>query len=118
MLAAWSANGGTDWQLSPSLAAGRTSSPSVSIWADGSAGVVLAPGSSRTGATIGWQAANWQTLPALPAGTATLAIGSGGEPEALAVSKATMTAWQFAAGSSQWTLTQTLPVTIPYGSSG
>jgi hypothetical protein len=117
VLAAWSANGGTDWQLSPALAAGRTSTASVSIWGDGSAGVVLAPGSPRTGATIGWQAASWQTLPTLPAGTATLAIGSGGEPEALAVNKATMTAWQLPAGSSQWTLAQTLPVTIPYGSS-
>jgi hypothetical protein len=118
VLAAWSADGGTDWQLSPALAAGRASSPSVSIWADGSAGVVLAPASRRTGAMIGWQAASWQTLPTLPAGTATLAIGSGGEPQALTVRNATMTAWQLSAGSSQWTLVQAVQVTIPYGSSG
>lgn len=118
VLAAWSADDGADWQLSPALAAGRASTPSVSIWADGSTGVVLAPGSPRTGAIIGWQAASWQVLPTLPAGTATLAIGSGGEPAALTVSKATMTAWQLPAGSSQWTLAQTLRVTIPYGSSG
>ena len=118
VIAAWSADGGADWQLSPALAAGRASSPSVSIWADGSAGLVLTPASPQTGAMIGWQAANWQTLPTLPAGTATLAIGSGGEPEALTVSKATMTAWQLPAGSSQWTLAQAVLVTIPYGSSG
>jgi hypothetical protein len=118
VLAAWSADGGTDWQLSPALAAGLASSPSVSIWADGSAGVVLAPAIPRTGAMIGWQAASWQTLPTLPAGTATLAIGSGGEPQALTVRNATMTAWQLSAGSSQWTLAQAVRVTIPYGSSG
>jgi hypothetical protein len=118
VLAAWSADGGTDWQLSPVLAAGRASRPSVSIWADGSAGVVLSPASPRTGAIIGWQAASWQTLPTLPAGTATLAIGSGGEPQALTVRNATMTAWQLPAGSSQWTFAQTVGVTIPYGSSG
>jgi len=118
VLAAWSADGGTDWQLSPALAAGRASTPSVSIWADGSAGLVLTPSSPHTGAVIGWQAANWQTLPTLPSGTATLAIGSGGEPQALTVRNATMTAWQLPAGSSQWTLAQTVRVTIPYGSSG
>jgi hypothetical protein len=118
VIAAWSADGGADWQLSPALAAGHASSPSVSIWADGSAGLVLTPASPHTGAMIGWQAANWQTLPTLPAGTATLAIGSGGEPQALTVSKATMTAWQLPAGSSQWTLAQAVRVTIPYGSSG
>jgi hypothetical protein len=118
VLTAWSADGGTDWQLSPALAAGRASRPSVSIWADGSAGLVLAPASPRAGAIIGWQAASWQMLPTLPAGTATLAIGFGGVPQALAVSKATMTAWQLPAGSSQWALAQAVRVTIPYGSSG
>ena len=118
VLAAWSADGGTDWQLSPALAAGRVSSPSVSIWADGSAGVVVSAAGVRGGAIIGWQAANWQPLPTLPAGTATLATGPGGEPEALTVSKGTMTAWQLPAGSSQWSLAQTVRVTIPYGSSG
>ncbi len=122
VLAAWSSDGGTTWQLSPVLAvpaadttAART--PSVSIWADGSAGLVLPAANQRSGAIIGWQAAAWHTLPALPAKTATLAIGPGGQPQALSVSPATMTAWQLA-GSSQWTPTQTVRVTIPYGTSG
>jgi hypothetical protein len=118
IVAAWSTDGGTNWQLSPALAAGHASAPSVSVWADGSAGVVLSPASVRAGAIIGWQAANWQTLPKLPAGTATLAIGPDGEPQALSAIAATMTAWQLPAGGGQWTLNQTVSVPVPYGSSG
>jgi hypothetical protein len=126
VLAAWSADGGAHWQLSPPLAepaltkpgrGGSAGRPSVSVWADGSAGLVVAGSGPRTGATIGWQAAAWRILPALPAGTATLAMGPGGQPQALAVSKATMTAWQLGS-SRQWSPAQTVRVTIPYGSSG
>ncbi len=128
VLAAWSADGGAHWRLSPALAApvlatpvpARTaaSKPSVSIWADGSAGLVLSAANSHTGAIIGWQAAGWRALPPLPARTATLAMGPGGQPQALTASNDTMTAWQLAAGSRQWAPAQTVRVTIPYGSSG
>ena len=121
MVAAWSADGGATWRLSPALATERASGSSVSIWADGSAGVVL-PGSAATsavnGATIGWESAGWRLLPQLPARTATLATGPGGQPQALAVSGTTLTAWQLAVGSNRWTLTQTIRVQVPYGSSG
>jgi hypothetical protein len=118
VLAAWSADGGAHWRLSPALPGPAASKPSVSIWADGSAGLVLSAGSLRTGATIGWQAAGWRTLPPLPARTATLAIGPGNQLQALAPSQNTMTAWQLAAGSDHWAPAQTLTVTVPYGSSG
>ena len=120
VLAAWSADDGAHWQLSPALpapvrattAAGK---PSLSIWADGSAGLALPEGS---GAVIGWQSAGWRALPSLPARTATLALGPGGEPQALSVRAGTMTVWQLDAGSSHWTLAQTVGAAIPYGTSG
>jgi hypothetical protein len=120
MLAGWSPDGGASWQLSPELPAGTATGPSVSIWADGSVGLVLPAGSasSASGATIGWQSAGWRTLPLLPARTTTLAAGPGGEPQALAVSGTALTAWQLAGGSIRWTLTQTIHVPVPYGSSG
>jgi hypothetical protein len=131
LVAAWSADGGTHWTLSPALPvapqAGTASTPpvpsvlSVSIWAGGSAGIVLPAshaGGASSGVIIGWQATGWRTLPGLPAGTATLAAGSSGQPQALAVSGRTMTALQLAAGSANWKLAQTMQVSIPYGSSG
>jgi hypothetical protein len=121
MLAGWSADGGASWRLSPELAARTATGPSVSIWADGSVGLVL-PGSpaasAASGATIGWLAAGWRSLPSLPGGTATLAAGPGGQPQALAVSGVAFTAWQLAGGSSRWTPMQTIHVPVPYGSSG
>jgi hypothetical protein len=115
VVAAWSADGGATWRLSPALPAGTATHPSVSIWADGSAGLVL---SATGGATIGWQSAGWRTLPQLPPRTATLAIGPAGQPEALTASPNAMSAWQLAVGSNNWTLNQTVRVQVPYGSSG
>jgi hypothetical protein len=118
LVAGWSANGGATWRLSPGLAAGTAANSSVSIWADGSVGLVLPARAGTSGVTIGWQSAAWRTLPPLPARTVTLAVGADGEPQALAVSPTMMTAWQLAAGLSRWTLAQTVQVTVPYGSSG
>jgi hypothetical protein len=131
LMAAWSGDGGTHWTLSPALpvapqAGVASSAPppsveSVSIWAGGSAGIVLTAsraGGASSGVIIGWQATGWRTLPPLPAGTATLAAGSRGQPQALSVSGGTMTALRLASGSAGWRLAQTMQVSIPYGSSG
>jgi hypothetical protein len=136
VIAVWSADGGSNWRLSPELRTGPSTSstatgntatgntgPSVSFGADGSAALVL-PGthasSNGQGATIGWQAAGWQELPPLPAYTATIAATQSGTPEALTAHIGTLTVWQLpAAGSaSRWSLMQTVHITIPYGSSG
>jgi hypothetical protein len=130
VLTAWSGDGGSSWTLSSelpvgSVAAGTSRSPglpSVSFGASGSVSVAL-PDSAGTaashGATIGWQSSGWQTLPLLPAGTATLATAAAGQPEALAVHGGTLTAWQLSStGTPRWTLLQTVHVQIPYGSSG
>jgi hypothetical protein len=118
VLAAWSADGGAGWQVSPVLAVPHASSPSVSIWADGSAGLRLSAADPRSGAVIGWQAKSWRTLPPLPAKTETLAMGPSGQIQALAADGATMTVWQLATGTGRWALAQTVRVSIPYGSSG
>ena len=114
-----------------------TSAPSVSFGTDGSVSIVL-PGSNASaatstaasttgsssagrasGAVIGWQGTSWQRLPALPAGTATLATPPAGQPEALAVHRGTLTVWTLsAAGAQSWIVAQAIGVQIPYGSSG
>jgi len=121
LVAAWSANGANTWTLSSKLSTGPASAgpPSVSFGSDGSASVALPARHAVTGgATIGWQTASWQSLPALPARTATLATAPGGQPEALAVDRGTLTVWELATPSAvRWTLAQTIHVPIPYGSS-
>jgi hypothetical protein len=123
LVAAWSADGGTHWNLSAAMSAvppaSRDSGVSVSIWADGSAGIVMpaAHAGGPVGAFIGWQSV-WRDLPQLPAGTATLATGADGRLQALEVSQGTLTALEIAPGSGKWTLAQTMQVQIPYGSSG
>ncbi len=127
VFAAWSADGGARWTLSPglrtaALTAGAT--PSVSFLSDGSTGLVLTAAAGRPAAsrayTIGWRAGQWAALPALPARSgpgqlATLAATAGGDPQALIVDRGTLTVWQL--GSGQWALQQTVRVSLPYGSS-
>lgn len=114
VLVAWSTNDGGSWTLSPALAAGTRKLESVSVGAASSVGVVLADG---RGETIGFQSASWQSLPTLPAGTATLASGPDGQFDAIAVHAGTLTAWQLSAATARWGLLQRTEVQIPYGSS-
>jgi len=121
LVAAWSSDGASTWTLSPKLSTGAASAgpPSVSFGSDGAASVSLPARHAVTGgATIGWQTADWQSLPPLPARTATLATAPGGQPEALAVDGGTLTVWELSSPSAlRWTLAQTVRVPIPYGSS-
>ena len=134
VVAAWSADGGVHWAQSaplpaPALADGGQ--PSVSFAADGSAGLVVTQAASHAAAnqvaTIGWQARDWDTLPALPSPSAgsgsptstrvaTLVAPASGAQQALEVDRGTMSVWQL--GGSGWQLAQTVRVPIPYGSSG
>ena len=123
VLAAWSADNGSTWTMSPPLTTGPATAgpPSISFGADGSASLLLPAGHAASGgAVIGWRAGGWQSLPRLPAGATTLAATAAGQPEALAVQGGTLRVWQLGSshGPSPWTLLQTVQVTIPYGSSG
>jgi hypothetical protein len=111
LAAAW-LNSGAAWTQLTALTTGTAAVRSVSVWPGGSIGVVL---SGSRGAVLAGQGGRWQSLTGVPAGTATLALGSGQQVEALAASGGTFRAWNLQSGS--WRLAQTIRVQIPYGSS-
>jgi hypothetical protein len=88
---------------------------SISIWANGDAGLVLAGGRAET---IAGPGSNWQALPPLPANAATLALATTGQLEALTAQRTLFTVWRLAAGDGSWSEVQQIKVAIPYGSSG
>lgn len=117
-LAAWS--NGTRWTVSAPVAAGTVSAsgfgPAGSVW------MLLGNGRAET---ISGAGRSWRALPPVPAGTqvlvpagtATLASGTGGY-EALAISGSTLTVWQLATAAARtWNKSQVIKVPIQYGSS-
>jgi hypothetical protein len=115
LLAASSADNGAHWMLSPPLPLDGAALTSASFGADGTAAVVLTGDRGETITGVGKQ---WRRLPALPPGTATLAVGPAGIINALAVHRARLTVWQPSPGGRTWTTTQTIDVPILFGSSG
>ncbi|HEY7429597.1 MAG TPA: hypothetical protein VH641_02570 [Streptosporangiaceae bacterium] len=113
IVAAWSANGGTRWTLSPPLTTSGQAITAASFGPGQTAAIITAGGHAAALA-----AGRWQQLPALPAGTAALAPAADGTTSALAVLKATLTVWQLASLGGSWTRTQVINVPIQYGSSG
>jgi len=112
VIAAWSATGTGGWRLSGAADTGPGMPRSVSLWANGSAALVL---TGARGETIAGPGASWQALPSLPGRTATLALGQSGQVEALAVDGSRLTVWQET--GLGWTRVQQITVKIPYGSS-
>jgi hypothetical protein len=112
LLAAWSDGG--RWTVSaPVAAAGDEGLRASGFGPGGSVWVLLGGGRAET---IGGPGGSWQALPALPAGTATLAPGAGSAAyDALAVAGSRLTVWRFAAGA--WAQVQVINVPITYGSS-
>jgi hypothetical protein len=110
LMAAWSDGG--RWTVSVPVAASGAVSAS-GFGAAGSVWVLLGGGRAET---ISGPGAAWQALPTAPAGTATLAPGTGsGGYDALAVAGSRLTVWQLGAGA--WTKAQVINVPIQYGSS-
>jgi hypothetical protein len=114
LLAAWSADNGQHWTLSPPLSLAGLALASAAFGPPGTASVITTNGSA---ATISTAAGSWHPLPALPAGTATLVPGALGQTDALAVHRSTLTVWQLPSGGSAWTQEQVINVPIQYGSS-
>jgi hypothetical protein len=114
LLAAWSADDGGHWTLSPPLKLTGAALTSASFGAGGTAAIITA---GNRGETITSTGSSWRPLPPLPPGTATLASGPGAAADALAVNHATLTIWQLAPGGTTWTKAQAINVPIPYGSS-
>ena len=117
LLAAWW--NGTRWTVSAPVTASTVRA--LGFGADGSAWLLLGNGRAET---IGGAGGSWQALPPVPSGTmalappgtATLASGTGGAYDALAVSGARLTVWRLAQGA--WAKVQQITVPIVYGSSG
>jgi hypothetical protein len=115
LLAAWSVDGGARWALSQPLPLHGAKLASASTGPGATIAIVL---STSRAQTITGPAAPWQPLPALPAGTATLAPGSAGGWDALAVRSTRLAIWRLAPGSTAWAPAQTINVPIDFGSSG
>ena len=114
VLAAWSADGGGHWTLSPTLPLHGAALSSASFGPGARAAVIT---TANHGEIITSTGSSWQPLPPLPPGTATLAPGPGGSADALAVHGGTLTIWQLAPGGSTWAKIQVINVPIQYGSS-
>jgi hypothetical protein len=112
LLAAWSDGG--RWTVSGLVVAAGVSA--AGFGAGGSVWVLLGGGRAET---ISGPGSAWRALPALPAGTATLAPGPGpgsGVYDALAASGSRLTVWRLAGAA--WAEVQVINVPISYGSSG
>jgi hypothetical protein len=115
LLAAWSAGNGVHWALSPPVRLHGARLESASFGPGGAVSLVL--GGNRA-QTITGAGAAWRSLPALPAGTATLAPGPSGGFDALAAHRTRLTVWQLGSGTAGWRTTQTMNVPVQFGSSG
>ena len=109
LVAAWW--NGTRWTVSDPLAASTVRA--FGFGPGGSAWLLL--GGERAESAAG-PGSSWQALPPVPAGTATLAPGTGGSYDALAAAGSKLTVWRLAHGA--WSKVQLITVPIQYGSSG
>jgi hypothetical protein len=114
LLAAWSAGDGGHWALSPVTRLHGAELTSASFGSSGAAALVL---TGNRAETIAGPGAAWRSLPALPAGTATLAPGPSGGFDALAVHRTRLTVWQLGPGTTAWRATQAMNVPVQFGSS-
>jgi hypothetical protein len=115
LIAAWSADSGRRWVLSPPLPLHGATPSSTSFGPAGTAAVVLTGNRAQTLTRAG---AVWRSLPALPPGTATLAPRPAGGFDALAVQRTRLTIWRLGSGAAAWHTTQVINVPIQFGSSG
>jgi hypothetical protein len=115
LLAAWSAGNGGHWAPSPVIRLHGAELTSASFGFGGAAALLL---TGNRAETITGAGAAWRSLPALPAGTATLAPGPAGGFDALAVHRTRLTIWQLGPGTTAWRATQAMNVPIQFGSSG
>jgi hypothetical protein len=114
LVAAWAPANAAAWKVSPPLRLGSRRLLSTTVGPGWAVGVTL---SGNRGETLtGPDATAWRALPALPRWAATLALGPSGAVDAIAAHGGTFQDYRLSV--SGWGLTQTLKVTIPYGSSG
>lgn len=110
LLAAWW--NGTRWTISASVTADGVRA--LGFGPGGSAWLLLDGGRAET--IAGAAGSAWRALPPVPQGTRTLAPGTGGSYDALAVAGSRLTVWRLARGA--WGTVQQIAVPVQYGSSG
>ncbi len=118
LVAAWYTAG--HWSSSAPLPLSRFEQP-ASFGPTSSSGMfALLTASARPAelAVANTPGAGWQQLPTPPSGTATVAFGPAGSPEALAVEDTVLKVWSLAPHARAWVLRQTLHVPLELGSSG
>jgi hypothetical protein len=114
VVAAWTASGSGRWELSPGLRTGGKQVLSASFGPSGAAGLVLSGGD---GEVLAGPGSGWRQLPPLPSGSQVLAVGTGGQAEALASHGSVLTVWAAGPASPGWARDQAITVPIQYGSS-
>lgn len=115
LIAAWSADSGRRWTVSPPLPLHGATLSSTSFGPAGAAAVVLTGNRAQILTSAG---AAWRSLPALPPGTATVAPRPAGGFDALTVHRTRLTIWRLRSGAATWHTTQVINVPIQFGSSG
>jgi hypothetical protein len=114
---------GTRWTVSAPLAAGPVTAGPVTtnrvralgFGPGGSVWLLLGGGRAES---IDGPGRAWRALPPVPAGTGTLAPGTGGSYDALAAAGSRLTVWRLGAGAGSWARVQQIAVPVQYGSSG
>jgi hypothetical protein len=114
LIGAWSPGTSNHWVTSTALPLHGAAVTSASFGSGGQIATVLTGGRGEMLADAG---ASWQALPALPSGTATLALGSHGAVQALAVHTVALTVWQLTRDQASWQSEQVIKVPILFGSS-
>jgi hypothetical protein len=109
LVAAW--RDGTRWTVSAPVAAAGVRA--LGFGPGGGAWLLLGGGRAES---IAGPGSAWQALPLMPSGTGTIAPGSGGSYDALAVAGSRLTVWRLARGA--WAEVQRITVPVQYGSSG
>jgi hypothetical protein len=110
LLAAWW--DGARWTVSGPVTADGVRA--LGFGPGGSAWLLLGGGRAET--ITGAAGSAWRALPPVPAGTGTLAAGTGGSYDALAVAGSRLTVWRLTQGA--WAKVQQITVPVQYGSSG
>jgi hypothetical protein len=112
-------NGAGAWSHSAPLAMGAGSRiVSTGVEVDGGFVVLVARhnGSLALDTETG-PGGGWRSLPSPPPGTATVAVDTGGEVDALAVASTRLTQWRLDAAAGTWSKIGTMNVPIQFGSS-
>ena len=119
LVVAWTEGLHMPWQISKVFGLAR-SDHALSFGGDGPTGLFVLTSASTAAKTLlvlTGPGAAWNELPAPPPDTSTVAFGTAGSVDALAVDDTSFTDWRLVRGSSRWSKVQALSVAIQFGSS-